>query len=106
MRRRVLLPDRVGQGVDRNDIQDRRERFCLHERPLVARAHDGRLYEVAGLRHGVSSVEHLATRGTRGGNSGQISLYGARIDERTHQRAGVEGVSDLHLAISVDESLL
>ena len=57
--------DRLGERIHRDHVQDRREGLGLHDRPLVAGAHDGRLDEVAALLGSLAAGEHLAAGGAR-----------------------------------------
>ena len=55
MRGLVVQLERLVERTHRDQVQDRAERLRLHDRPVVARAHDCGLHEVA------RSVEHTST---------------------------------------------
>src|SRR6185437_1824502 len=57
----VLLCDRVIEGIDGDEVENRCKRFRLHERPFIARPHDRRLDEVPGPGNRVAAIQNLAT---------------------------------------------
>ena len=104
--RGVLLGDRRLERIDRDQVEDRCEGLGLHDRPLVARAHDGRLDEVAGPLEYRPAGEEL-TAGLLGKiNRLGVARHRAGIDQRSHQRAALERVPDPHLLVGVHQTPL
>src|SRR5437764_268289 len=101
----ILRADRLAERGDRNQVQNRREGLGLYDRPVVAGAHDRRLHEVAGPFEDVTAAEELAARGARGGERGPVGFDRVRIDQRAHERSGLERIADAHLPVGVYEAV-
>src|SRR6516164_10846144 len=106
MRRGVLPLDRLMERSHPNQVENRREGLGLHDLPLVARAHDRRLDEVAGTLEDVAAVQDLTARTARGAHRTLVALDRLRIDERSHQRALLERIADADLGVRVYQAPL
>ena len=91
-----------------NHVQNRREGFRLHDRPVVARPHDGRLDEVARAARAPCRRTRTSPPAARAVcDRGLCSARtAAGIDQRTHQRAALERIADAHLPVGVHQALL
>jgi hypothetical protein len=78
----VLLCQGVGQRVDVDDVEDGSEGFGLYDLPVVARADDRRLHEIAGLGNGLTAVQKLATGGLGRRDRRFVGIDGPLIDQR------------------------
>ena len=107
MRGGVLLRDGLVERVDRDHVQDRREGFGLHDRPVVARADDGRLDEVARpLERPCRRTSSSPPAALRRCDRRLVALDRRAIDQRAHQRAGSSGSPMRHLRVGVHQAPL
>ena len=103
----LLQPDRLLERVDRDQVQNRCEGLVLHDRPVVAREHDRRLDEVARALSAWPPVQQLAAGGLRACASAALkALDRRRVDQRAHQRVGIERIADAHLPVGVHQAQL
>src|SRR5581483_12312021 len=72
VRRSVLLCQGLAQRVDVDDVENRREGFRLHDRPVVLRPNDGGLDVVSGLRF--PAAEDFTTGGLCRGDGCLVAL--------------------------------
>src|ERR1700756_4369218 len=103
MRRCVLLCDRILERIDGNHVENRSECLALYDSPVVTGANNGGLDEVTFPWQNLRPTQDLSTSLTGGSNRCLIAFHCAGIDQRTHQRARIQRITDANLPIRVYE---